>query len=83
MPSYANHGPKLQDKMRQQVDFFLKQGGIEEPTRRNLQQRVFVSFNDPIFNFRIDDRTPIEKLLDKGAPGTINNITNTLLKSPS
>ena len=60
IPDYSNSGHKLQQRMRQIKDVFLAKGGIEEPDKHKLAQRVFVTINDPIFNVKIDDRSPMD-----------------------
>lgn len=78
MPNYANNGHKLEYRMRQKRDEFLTKGDMIDPVKRDLAQRIFVSFNDPIFNIQIDDRSPMEKLMGKSAPGTVERfIENT------
>ena len=54
LPSYANHGHKLQHLMRQHADHFLIQGGIDEFKRQQLANRVYVSINDSLFDIRIE-----------------------------
>ena len=71
LPNYANDGPKLENKMRKKRDELLTQGGISDPDKRNLAQRIFVTFNDSCFNVQVDDRTPMEQLMGKSAPGTV------------
>lgn len=71
MPNYANNGHKLENKMRQIRDEFLTKGGISDPEKRNLAQRIFLSFNDPAFSILVDDRTPREQLIGKPALGTV------------
>ena len=64
--------------MRQVKNHFLSQGDVDESERQNLTQRIFVSINDPIFNIQIDDRTPIDKLMGKSAPGTVERLEETI-----
>ena len=54
-PNYSNSGPKLENLKRRVVNHFLAQGGIENPTRTELANRVYVSVNDPIFNIQIKE----------------------------
>lgn len=71
MPNYANNGHKRELKMRQIREDFLTKGSISDHDKRILSERIFVSFNDPCFNIQIDDRSPMEQLMGKPAPGTI------------
>ena len=50
--------------MRRVKDHFLLQGGAQEKEKSPLAQRIYVSLNDPIFNIHVDNRTPIERLID-------------------
>ncbi len=79
--NYSNSGPKLQNKKRQTIRRFLKQGGVDETTMNSLLNRVYVSINDPIFNIQIDDRTPEEMLLGRSAPGTAERLAENLTNS--
>lgn len=74
MPDYANSGHKLQNQIRRILNDFFTKGGIEESLWPSLSSRLFVSINNPIFNFVIDDRTPLEKLKGKPAPGTVERL---------
>lgn len=76
--NFANSGHKKENMMRQKKDFFLSQGGVDVSERLGLIDRIFVSINDPIFNIRVDDRTPGEKLMGKSAPNTIERFVETL-----
>ena len=78
LPNFANNGHKLQNKMRQRIDEFLTKGGISDPEKRNLEQRIYVSINDSIFNMMVDDRTPVEQLLGKSAPGTVERFVENI-----
>ena len=78
LPNFANNGHKLQNKMRQKRDEFLTKGGISDPEKRNLEQRIYVSINDIIFNLMVDDRTPMEQLIGKSAPGTVERFVENL-----
>lgn len=71
MANYANNGHKLQYKMNVKKDEFLSRGGVPDSERQNMAQRIYVSFNDPIFNIQIDDRSPMEQLMGKSVPGTV------------
>ena len=64
LPNYSNNGHKRQDYMRRVKDHFLLQGGAQEKEKSPLAQRIYVSLNDPIFNIHVDNRTPIERLID-------------------
>lgn len=75
---FSNSGHKMEYLMRQVKDHFLSQGGVDESERQRLAQRIFVSINDPIFNIQIDDRTPVEKLMGKSAPGTVERLEETI-----
>lgn len=75
MPDYANNGHKLENKMRQKRDEFLTKGGVSDPEKINLASRIFVTFNDPCFNIQVDDRSPMEQLMGKSAPGTVERFT--------
>lgn len=75
---FANSGHKRENLMRQVKNHFLSQGDVDESERQNLTQRIFVSINDPIFNIQIDDRTPIDKLMGKSAPGTVERLEETI-----
>ena len=64
VPSWRTRCVKKRDEL-------LTQGGISDPDKRNLAQRIFVTFNDSCFNVQVDDRTPMEQLMGKSAPGTV------------
>ncbi len=74
MPNYSNSGHKLQQQIRLIQHDFLKKGEIEESLWTDLSSRIFVSLNNSIFNIQVDDRTPIEKLVGKPAPGTVERL---------
>lgn len=80
MPNYANSGHKLQQQIRIIQRDFLKKGDVEESLWDDLSSRIFVSLNNPIFNIQVDDRTPIEKLVGKPAPGTVERLEEDIKK---
>lgn len=70
-PDFSNGGPKLQRIINEVKDMFLSKGGIGKGDLGIFRNRVYVAINKPIFNFRVDDRTPLERLTGKSAPGTL------------
>ena len=80
MPNYANSGHKLQQQIRIIQRDFFKKGDVEELLWDDLSSRIFVSLNNPIFTIQVDDRTPIEKLVGKPAPGTVERLEEDIKK---
>ena len=68
---FANSGHKIERLKRRIKDQFLSKGGLKEPAKQSVSERIFVSINNPIFNIQIDDRTEMDKLMGKSAPGTV------------
>lgn len=62
---FSNSGHKRENLMRQIKNHFLSQGGVDEPDRLRLSQRIYVSINDSIFNIEIVDKAIIDAFMDK------------------
>ena len=69
---FANAGHKLERLRRRIKDQFLSKGGLKEPAKQSVSERIYVSITDPIFNIQIDDRTVVDKLMVESAPGTVS-----------